>query len=340
MDDRSLVDGQVSLERRALVTDAGELLAPGVERLRAAGVTVDVLPDGTPPSEAASRGADAPVIVIGVMAFRAPEIAVLRSTRLLIRAGIGYDVIDVDAATKAGIWVANVPDYCVDEVADHATLLLLATTRRLPEVAALWREHDRFTVNDRLPPVHRPRGRRLGIVGFGRIGSAVAARAHGFGWEVVAFDPLVSPERVRAAGAEPIAYDDLLRTADAITIHAPLAADTGHLLGGRELASVKPGVVIVNTSRGGLVDLDALDEAVRDGRVAAVGLDVLEGEPNPDLAHPLLSRPNVLVTPHVAWYSIEARRELALKTAEEALRLLDGERPRNIVNREVDAVRA
>src|SRR5262245_49347440 len=129
----------VTLARTVLVTDAGQLLAPGVDRLRAAGVDVEVLFEGTSPAEAAVRGADRSVIVIGVMAFGAGEIAALRSTRLLIRAGIGYDVIDVDAATAAGIWVANVPDYCVDEVADHAMLLLLAATRRLTEVSALWR---------------------------------------------------------------------------------------------------------------------------------------------------------------------------------------------------------
>jgi D-3-phosphoglycerate dehydrogenase len=326
-------------DRRVLVTDAGPLLAPGVERLRSAGVEVEVLPDGTTPKEAAASGADVPVIVIGVMSFGAAEIAALRSTRLLIRAGIGYDVIDVAAATEAGIWVANVPDYCVDEVADHATLLLLAATRRLAEVAALWRDAGRFTVNDRLPPVHRPRGRRLGIVGFGRIGSAVATRAAGFGWEVVAHDPFVSDEAVRAGGATPVTYDDLLAAADAITLHAPLEGTTAHVLGPRELALVKRGVVIVNTSRGGLVDLDALDAALADGRVAAAGLDVLEGEPHPDLAHPLLSRPNVVVTPHVAWYSIESRHELALKTADEALRLLDGDRPRNVVNPAAEAAR-
>lgn len=328
------------VQRRVLVTDAGQLLAPGVERLRAAGVEVEVLPDGTAPAEAAARGADTPVIIVGVMSIREPEIATLRSTRLLIRAGIGYDVIDVAAATARGIWVANVPDYCVDEVADHAMLLLLAATRRLSETSALWREHRRFTVNDLLPPVHRPSGRRLGIVGFGRIGSAVARRASAFGWEVVAHDPLLPAEEVRARGAQAVTLDGLLRTSDAISLHAPLAGGMSHLIGTAELAAVKPGVVLVNTSRGGLLDLDALDAAVVDGRVAAVGLDVLEGEPTPDLAHPLLSRPNVLVTPHVAWYSIEARRELALRTADEALRLLDGERPRNLVNPEAEVAAA
>jgi D-3-phosphoglycerate dehydrogenase / 2-oxoglutarate reductase len=330
----------MSVQRSVLVTDAGELLDPGVERMRAAGADVEVLPEGSTPADAAAHGADRSVIVIGVMAFRAPEIAALRTTRLLIRAGIGYDVIDVDAATSAGIWVANVPDYCVDEVADHTLLLLLAATRRLSETSVLWRELGRFTVNDRLPPVHRPSGQRLGIVGFGRIGSAVAARARAFGWEVVAHDPLVPDDTVQARGAEPVSLADLLRTSDAITLHAPLAGGTAHLLGAAELATVKPGVVLVNTSRGGLVDLDALDAAVADGRVGAVGLDVLEGEPTPDLAHPLLARPNVIVTPHVAWYSIEARRELALRTADEAIRLLDGERPKNLVNPEAEAVRA
>jgi len=330
----------MTLERRVLVTDAATLLAPGIERMRAAGVDVLALPDGTEASEAAARGADRSVIIIGMQPFRAAEIAVLRSTRLLIRAGIGYDIIDVEAATAAGIWVANVPDYCVDEVADHTTLLLLAATRRLSEVSVLWRELGRFSVADRLPPIHRPQGRRLGIVGFGRIGRAVARRASALGWDIAAYDPVATDDTARTAGATAVSYDELLRTSDAITFHAPLATGAPPLLGASELAIVKPGVLIVNTSRGGLVDLDALDAAVGDGRVSAVGLDVLEGEPTPDLAHPLLARPNVLVTPHVAWYSIEARRELALRTADEALRVLDGEPPRNLVNPEVEAATA
>src|SRR6188472_1673986 len=231
----------MTLERRVLVTDAGALLAPGIERMRAADVDVLVLPDGTPATEAAAQGADRTVIIIGVMAFRAAEIGALRSTRLLIRAGIGYDVIDVDAATAAGIWVANVPDYCVDEVADHTLLLLLAANRRLGEVSTLWRDLGRFGVMDRVPPIHRPEGRRLGIVGFGRIGRAVARRASALGWDIAAYDPVASDESVRAAGATPVGYDELLRTSDAITFHAPLATGAPPLLGTAELAVVKPG---------------------------------------------------------------------------------------------------
>jgi phosphoglycerate dehydrogenase-like enzyme len=317
------------------VTDAGELLEPGAEVLRAAGVDVDVVPEGTAPADAADRAADAPAVIVGVMRIGSAEIGRLRATRLLVRAGIGYDVIDVAAATEAGIWVANVPDYCVDEVADHAILLLLAATRRLAELTASWR--DGWAAAGRVPPVHRIRGRRLGIVGLGRIGRGVATRARGFGWEVVAHDPFVGPGVFAELGVQSVGLEEMFETADAVTLHSPLTDATRHLVGTDLLARVRPGLVIVNTSRGGLVDLAALDAAIEDGRVAAAGLDVLEDEPQPNLMRPLLTRSQVIVTPHLAWYSLEARRELAIKTAEEALRLLDGERPRNIVNPEARA---
>jgi len=320
-----------SIEQRVVVSDSGELLAPGIELLQGRGVTVDVLPPGATSAEAAARGADAPVIISGVLPFRAADIARLSSTGLIIRAGIGYDIIDVDAATAKGIWVANVPDYCVDEVADHAVLLLMAAQRRLTELEAVW--HSGAWINPGLvPPVNRVRGRRLGIVGFGRIGRGVAERAKGFGWEVVACDPVLPDDAVRAAGAIPLGVDELFATSDAVTLHCPLTAETQHLVDDARLADVRPGFVIVNTSRGGLIDTAALDRAVGAGRVAAAALDVIEGEPAPDLEQPLLQHPNVLVTPHLAWYSLEARRDLALYAAEEAFRYLSGERPKNIVN--------
>ena len=321
------------IEQRVVVTDSQALLEPGIESLRARGVDVEVLPEGATGAEAASQAADAPAVIIGLLSFRGPEIATLRRTGLLVRAGIGYDIIDVGAATDAGIWVANVPDYCVDEVADHALLLLLSALRRLTELERVW--HAGAWVNASLvPPVHRIRGRRLGIVGFGRIGRAVAQRAHGFGLEVVAHDPLVADDVLLAAGVEPVGLDELFATSDAITLHCPLSADTRFLVGADRLSGVKPGLVLVNTSRGGLVDLAALEAALDDGRIAAVGLDVLDDEPQPDLTRALFQRPNVLLTPHLAWYSIESRRALALQAAEEAYRYISGERPLNIVNPE------
>jgi D-3-phosphoglycerate dehydrogenase / 2-oxoglutarate reductase len=324
------------IDRRVVITDSQELLNPGIELLRERGVEVEVVAAGATSSEAASLAADHPVAIIGLLSFGAAEIATLRGTGLLVRAGIGYDVIDVDAATASGIWVANVPDYCVDEVADHATLLLMAAWRRLRELEAVWRAGS--WVNAALvPPVNRARGRRLGLVGFGRIGRAVAQRARGFGFELVAHDPYVADDILRGSGVEPIGLDELFATADAVSLHCPLTAETRSMVDANRLAQARPGLVLVNTSRGGVVDLAALDDALDRGQVAAAGLDVLADEPSPDLDRPLFKRPNVVLTPHLAWYSLEARRDLALKAAEEAYRYVTGERPRNLVNPEARA---
>ena len=321
---------------RVVVTDSAALLQPGIELLRARGVAVEVLPSGIGSAEAAAIVAGYRAAIVGVLPIRASEIALLSETGetgALVRAGIGYDIIDVEAATAAGIWVVNVPDYCVDEVADHAVLLLIAAWRRLTELERIW--HARaWVAPDLLPPVRRARGRRLGIVGFGRIGRAVAQRALSFGFDVVAHDPFVAGEVLAAAGVEPVGLDELFATSDAISLHCPLTAETVHLVDRDRLAVARDGLVLVNTSRGGIVDLAALDEALDAGRVAAVGLDVLEDEPTPDLARPLLARPNLLLTPHLAWYSHEARRDLAVQAAEEAHRFIRGERPLNIVNPE------
>jgi D-3-phosphoglycerate dehydrogenase len=321
-----------SIPRRVTVTDSEGLLAPGIERLRAAGVEVRVLPDGTSPADAAAAAADASVVIDGVLAFREPEIAQLREARLIVRAGIGYDLIDVAAATARGIWVANVPDYCADEVADHAVLLLLACARRLDALGQAWRDAGRWLAYDRLPPVRRPSEQVVGIVGMGRIGERVAARARGFGWTVIGQDAVLSPDDIRARGAEPVSLDELFERADAITLHCPLTTETHHLVDAARLANTRPGVVIVNTSRGGLIDIEALDAALTSGHVAAAGLDVLEDEPTVDLGQPVLAHPAVIATGHTAWYSLDARRELALLCADEALRVLDGEGPRHPVN--------
>jgi D-3-phosphoglycerate dehydrogenase len=249
-----------------------------------------------------------------------------------VRAGIGYDLIDVAAATARGIWVANVPDYCADEVADHTVLLLMACARRMDALGTAWREAGRWLAYDRLPPVRRPSEQVLGIVGMGRIGERVAARARAFGWQVIGQDAVLPGEAIRARGAEPVDLDELFSRADAITLHCPLTAETHHLVDAPRLATTRPGVVIVNTSRGGLIDISALDAALASGHVAAAGLDVLEDEPDVDLDQPVLARSNVVATGHTAWYSLDARRELALLCADEALRVLDGQPPRNPVN--------
>jgi D-3-phosphoglycerate dehydrogenase len=323
------------LPRKVTVVDSEQLLMPGIEKLRAAGVEVTVVPDGTPPIDAARAAHDATVVLDGTLAIRAAEIAEMKAARLIIRAGIGYDLIDVATATSRGIWVANVPDYCADEVADHTALLLMACARRLDQAATFWRQEGRWIVYEKLAPVHRPSSRTLGIVGLGRIGARVAARARAFGWNLVGSDAAMTPEQIRERGCEPVSLDELFRRSDAITLHCPLTSENHHLVNADRLAVTKPGVIIVNTSRGGLIDIAALDAAVASGHVSAAGLDVLEDEPRPDMTQPIFSRSNVIVTSHTAWYSVDARHELAILCADEALRVIDGGRPRNAVNPEV-----
>lgn len=314
------------------VTDSLDLLAPGVELLRQNGVDVLELPPGIDPLDAAAQSSRSDALIVGVLAMGDPQLALLSggSVKLVVRAGIGYDNVDVEAARARNIQVSNVPDYCTDEVADHTLLLLLSAERRLITVHALGRES--WDVATRLPPVHRLRGRTLGLVGFGRIGQQVADRANSFGYRVIATDPAVDDATFAAHSAERVSVDELFRRADTVSLHCPLSPDTNWLVDDERLATMKRGSVLVNTSRGGLVNLDAVDRAVESGILGSVALDVLDGEPAPPLDHPLLARPEVLITPHVAWYSLDARRELAIKSAEEVLRSLAGEPLRNVVS--------
>lgn len=317
------------MDHHVTVTDSLELLAPGVELLRSEGVTVLELPPGLDPLEAAAATSHSDAVIVGVLPFREQGLALLAGSpvKLIVRAGIGYDNVDVPAAHRYGIDVSNVPDYCAEEVADHTLLMLLAAERRLPTVRDLG-EHD-WNVATRLPPVHRLSGRVLGVVGFGRIGQKVAHRAAAFGYDVIAHDPAVPPDVLAARGVRGVSLEEVFSISDAVTLHCPLSSSTTHLVNSQRLATMKRGGVLVNTSRGGLVDLDSVNDALENGILAAVALDVLDGEPDPPLGHPLLHRTDVLVTPHVAWYSLEARRELAIKSAEEVLRSLRGETLRN-----------
>jgi D-3-phosphoglycerate dehydrogenase / 2-oxoglutarate reductase len=290
---------------------------------------VEVAPDGLSPDEVAERVADADVLLAGIVPFPASALGRLRRVRLIMRCGAGVDSVDVAEATRRGIAVANVPDYCVEEVADHTLLLLLAASRHLEAFRA--QVGARPWIELEYPPVRRLHGRRLGLVGFGRIGARVAVRAAGFGLEVVVHDPFADPLRVAEAGARPVALDELLATTHLVSLHCPLTPETRHLLSGAAFARMQPGSVLVNTSRGGLVDLDALEAAMRAGVVAAAGLDVLDGEPTPPLDHPLLQRPEVIVTPHVAFYSVDSQAELGRRVVEDVERFAAGLPPRSLV---------
>lgn len=232
----------------------------------------------------------------------------LPDCRAVGRYGVGLDTIDLAAAAELGIRVVNVPDYCTDEVADHALGLILALTRGIvPLDRGVQRGEWDFRLAGR---VRRPSSQRLGVIGLGRIGSALARRALALGYEVVATDPRGSTE----PGVRQVDLDELLRTSDVVSIHAPLDDTTHHLIDARALSSMRPSAVLVNTSRGGLVDHDALVDALQAGRLGGAGLDVQEQEPlAPD--DPLIGLPNVVLTPHAAFFSEESIVEMKTKVA-------------------------
>ncbi len=320
------------MSQRVVITDSAAMLESAIATLKSAGASYECLPDGLKPEVIAARSADADVLIVTFVPLRKPEIRVLRRVGLIVRCGVGVDAIDVAAATERGILVANIPDYAVHEVADHTLLLLLAAARHLNHFQRTWPLKGWVSVD--FPAIRRLKGRRLGIIGLGRIGSQVALRARAFGMEVAAYSPHLDPARLTELGVTGLSLDELLRTSDVISLHAPLTAQTTHLLDERAFALMRPGVIIVNTARGGLIDLLALQSAIDRGIVGAVALDVLEREPFPDLSLPFLRHANVSVTPHVAWYSQDAVRELGVLAAEEALRFLRGETPRAVLNPE------
>jgi D-3-phosphoglycerate dehydrogenase / 2-oxoglutarate reductase len=254
--------------------------------------------------------------------------------RVIGRYGVGVDNIAVSEASARGIPVTNVPDYCVDEVAEHVIALLLALARKLlPYDAALRR--GEWSIASGMP-IHRIAGSTLGIVGFGRIGRAVAVRAGGLRMHVLAHDPNLPTEAISRAGAEPVELNDLLVRSDYVTLHVSLGPSTHHLLDAARLALMKPGAFIVNASRGAVIDLEALAAALREGRVAGAGLDVFEPERLPP-THSLFGAPGLVLTPHVAFYSEESMVELRRRATRNVVAVLAGERPESVVNPEVFA---
>jgi D-3-phosphoglycerate dehydrogenase len=264
----------------------------------------------------------------------AEVVAVLEGCRIIARYGIGIDTVDLEAATARGILVTNVPDYCIDEVSDHALALILALARGVVRLDRGVRQGS-WDVGE-APPMHRLRGRTLGLVGFGHIARALAVKAASIGFKVAAADPYVADDAIRAAGVTPRSLDELVAGADVLSVHAPLTPETRHLIGREAFARMRPGTILVNTSRGPLVDREALLEALESGRLGGAGVDVLEVEP-PDPADPLLRHPRVVITPHVAYKSEESVAELQRKAAEQVVIALAGDTPPYAVNAEAIA---
>jgi D-3-phosphoglycerate dehydrogenase len=308
------------------------------ERLAAAGARV-VPADGATEAAIVTSCRDADVIMaFGGFPFGDPVFAGLPRLRFLQQCSVGYDRIDLAAATRHGVMVANSPTFCVEEVSDHAAMLILACARKLPPQLHAAARHgwDRGAALGQVGPVHRVKGATLGFVAFGRIARRTAEKLAGFGMRYLAYDPHLTPDAVRPWGVELVGLPELCRRADIVSMHALLNPSTHHLLGEAEFRQMKPTACFVNTSRGATVDEAALIRALQEGWIAAAGLDVLETEP-PAPGNPLLGLPNVLWTPHTAGYSLDSLAENRRDTVEEVVRVLRGEWPRALLNPEVKA---
>lgn len=248
------------------------------------------------------------------------------------RFGIGLDNIDVAAATEAGMIVTNVPAYCIDEVSDHAMALLLACTRK---VAFFDRNIKAGSYNLQAgTPLFRLRGKTLGIVGFGRIGSALSLKARAFGLNITVYDPNIPADRISQAGATAVSFPELLKKSDFISIHVPLSVQTARLFDYNAFREMKPSAVIINTSRGDVIDSAGLLAALNEGLIAGAGLDVLSQEP-PAPGDALTNHPKTVITPHAAFNSEESLVDLRKTAATQIADVLCGRKPQNIVNPDV-----
>jgi D-3-phosphoglycerate dehydrogenase len=256
----------------------------------------------------------------------------------IVRYGIGIDNIDIDAASKKRIPVANVPDYAIETVADHAMALLLALARRIIEADKAIRTRSWGTWTSP-PPTYRGvdlAGKTAGIIGIGRIGRAFAKRASAFDMKILAYDPYVTTEDAKKLNIELVTLEEVLSKSDFISIHAPLTKETRYLIDEKEIRKMKTTSFLINTSRGGLINTQALAKAVGENRIAGAALDVFPNEP-PDPKDPLLDLERVVLTPHIAWCTEESVRRLEMTGVQHAIAILQGERPKNVVNASIYA---
>jgi D-3-phosphoglycerate dehydrogenase len=312
-----------------LHTDAGEFHLPDRYQQQAldAGIRIEMLA-GHEPGEIAARGEHCQ----GLFLYRARVdealLAAMPRCRILARVGTGYDLIDVEAARRRGVMVTYVPDFCTEELSDQVMAFILGFARQFPFILHQARQHQ-WQQASAIPPMHRLRGRTLGILGFGRSGQRTAEKARAFGIEVHVWTRTPRPELLARAGARAATFEEALGC-DYVSLHLPLTLDTNGLIGHDALAHLKAGAVLINISRGAIVDTDALVEALRSGRLAGAGLDVVTPAPLPP-EHPLWSMPNVWITSHSGAFSLEAREQVLSTVFEDVLRVRAGRPPLNPV---------
>jgi len=276
---------------------------------------------------------DAEIILAGGSPkFTAHVIRRLPKCRGIIRLGIGVDTVDKKIATEQGIIIANVPNYATEEVSDHAIALILASMRKL------FQAHRSISSGNwgikPISPLFSASDQTLGIIGFGKIGPALARKIFPMGFKLLVHDPFAEEETVSRQNAKMVSCAELLKQSDIITLNAPLLDTTFHLINAESIETMKRTAFLINTSRGELIDESALIAALKSGRIAGAALDVFEKEPL-TLDNQLLTLDNVILTPHISWYTLQATKRMRIIASQEAARLLNGKRPLNLVNPEV-----
>jgi len=287
-----------------------------------------------PEAEVVALLKDADVIVVNMVKMTPSLLAQLPNCKLLIRHGIGYDNVDVAACKANGICFAYQPDYCADDVAEHAIALIFALVRKVVESRKTLEASSASGQWDfsRLFPLYRMDGKTLGILGVGRIGSRVARKLQSFGLRILGCDPYLSAARKAELGIEFVDQDTLFRQSDYLTVHTLLTPETKHIVNATSLAKMKQTAVLVNTSRGPMVDCDALAEALKRGVIAGAAIDVFDVEPPPP-SLPLFALPNCILTPHTGWASVESGWHIRKSIVDDILRHHRGEPAKFIVSK-------
>jgi D-3-phosphoglycerate dehydrogenase len=323
-------------ERLVVFTEsaAGPAYSLDEEIIRGAGGTLRC-GSASSQAERAEMARSAEVLVVGGAPITRDFLSGLPRLKGLIRSGIGVDAVDMTAATDLGIVVANVPEFCTEEVAEHALALLFAVARKIAFVDRLVRQGRwRGLIPTQILPIYRLSGKTLGVAGLGKIGRNVARKAQALGLKVIGFDPYLSPDAAAAIRVPLLNLDELLQQADVVSLHVPLTAETRHLINARTLALMKPHSILINVARGPVVDEAALQAAIESDHLAGAGLDVLEQEP-PSPSNALFRFENIVFTSHYASCGVESYAEMRRHVSEQAAEILRGEFPHNLVNREV-----
>ena len=280
--------------------------------------------------EALEEARKAAALMVTIQKVDAELIRSLENCKIIARVGTGLDAIDIPAATERGIWVTSVPDYSIDEVSTHAIALLLNHARRLGAMFASVRVGTWYDAGT-IEPAPRLKGQVLGVIGYGRIGRMVAAKARGLGLVVIVYDPYIELDAGANDGVKQVDLDALLKSADFISLHSPLSESSRHIINAAALEKMKPSAYLINTARGELIDEEALLAAVQSRSIAGAALDVLTAEPPPP-DFPLLHDERITITPHAGWYSEASKLDVRVKAIDDVVRALTGEAPRSPVN--------